>query len=163
VADKEVDLPAPDGQDFSSVALQNLPAKLLAKKGDPGIYSDTGEFGSGPGWYHFGTSDNQLFIGHPGEADFYVLDFGVTASGDANTQGKDTISQFERGLDGIVALDSFAEISPGVSYSAVVDGTRPHGHFDGIAYILVHLEFVEGTAVETEIADLGLLRFVDLV
>jgi hypothetical protein len=164
VALSEVEPPAAGGHELADVASQHLPEKLLTKKGDPGVYSDEGLFGLGPGWYHIGTADNQLFIGHPGEADFYILDFDVMASGHADKQGRDTISHFERELDGIVTLNTFAEISPGVSYSAMAEGTGPHGQFEEeITYTLAHLEFVAGEAVQSEIARIGQLRFVDFI
>ena len=121
-------------------------------------------FGLGPAWYHLGTSANETFLGHPGEADFFVFDFGVTAAGSANPQGRDAITHFERGLDDIVILNGFAEISPGVSYNSVAEGVGRHAGFEEtIEYRLVHLEFDQGVAIQIEVGDIGQLRFVDFV
>lgn len=120
--------------------------------------------GLGPGWYHFGTSADETFRGHPGEADFFVFDFGVTTSGQALAQGQDAITHFERALDGIVILNGYAEIGPGVSINSVAEGVGRHGGFEEtIEYSLVRLEFVGGVASETQIGDIGHLRFVDLI
>ena len=160
----EVELMDLSAQNLSDSAPQISPDKLIGKKADPGVYSDTGHFGLGAGWYHFGTSENQLFVGHPDEADFFVLDFDVMASGKADKQGKDAITHFERGTDDVVFLNTFAEIAPGVSYSTVAEGTGPRGRFDdGIEFSLVRLEFVGGIPIQTHLTDLGDLRFVDLV
>ena len=159
-----VNLPDPAVQNIPGVALQHLPPKLLNELADPGIYSDSGLFGLGAGWYHTGTSADQIFLGHPGAADFYVLDFDVMADGTARAQGVDIITQFERALDGVVALNSFALIAPGVSISTEAQGTGPQDRFeDGVDYSLIHLEFVDGQPLRTELADLGGLRFADIV
>jgi len=121
-------------------------------------------FGLGAGWYHLGTSADQTFLGHPGEADFFIFDFGVTSTGSAILQGKDAITHFERGLDDIVILNGFAEIAPGVFYNAVAEGVGRHAGFsDTIEYRLVHLEFDHGVPIQMDVGDIGRLRFVDLV
>jgi len=125
---------------------------------------EDGLFGLGPAWYHLGTSAAQTFLGHPGEPDFIVFDFGVTVTGSANPQGRDAITHFERGLDDIVVLNSFAEISPGVSYNAVAEGIGRHASFEEtIEYRLVHLEFDRGAPIQIDAGDIGQLRFVDLI
>lgn len=160
----KVSLPTQALQNFSESALQHIPPKLQAQLGDPGIYFDEGMYGAGPGWYHVGMPADQVFLGHRGQADYYVLDFNVTAGGMATSQGADTVTQFERAIDGVIYLDSFAVISPGVSYSIVATGSGPQGPYDGgVDYSLVHLAFIDSSPVQIDVASLGSLAFADLV
>jgi hypothetical protein len=123
-----------------------------------------GLFGAGPGWYHLGSSADQIFLGHPGEADYFVFDFGVTSGGSAVGQGFDIATQFERGLDGIIALNSFAIIGPGESFGVVAEGAGAHGRLDdGVDYTLVQLRFEGPLPVQTELAGLGSFGFAELV
>jgi hypothetical protein len=121
-------------------------------------------YGAGPGWYHIGTPEDQLFLGHPNEADYFVFDFDVTSTGGFASQGLDVTTQFERALDGIVALDSFATISPVEAYNVVARGGGAHGKLDdSIEYALVRLRFEGPMTVESEIARIGSFGFIELV
>ena len=149
---------------MSTTARSHLPQQLLVRAADQGIYSEAGLFGAGPGWYHLGSSADQIFLGHPGETDYFVFDFGVMASGDAVGQGFDVVTQFERGLDGIVVLNSFAITGPGESFGVVAEGAGAQGRLDdGVHYTLVQLRFEGPVAVQTELAGLGSLGFSELV
>jgi hypothetical protein len=149
---------------MSDVAKGHLPSGLQAQVADPGVYSETGFLGLGAGWYHFGSAGDEVFLGHTGEKDFYILDFGVTVGGEAADQGLDVITEFERHLDGVLPINAFAPITPGVSFSVVAQGFGPHVRYeDGVDYDLVKLEFQGPVAVQTPLADLGGLRFVDLI
>ena len=157
-------LPAAAVEHMSATAHTHLPKHLQDQVADPGIYSDTGLYGAGPGWYHIGTSANQLFLGHPGEADYFVFDFAVTANGTGASQGFDVTTQFERGLDDIIVLNSFAIIGPGESFGVAAEGIGPKGKLDeGVDYTLVKLRFDGPVAVETEIARFGTFGFAELV
>jgi hypothetical protein len=149
---------------MSTTARSHLPPHLLIRAADQGVYSETGLFGAGPGWYHLGSSADQIFLGHPGEADYFVFDFGVTASGAAVGQGFDVTTHFERGVDGIIVLNSFAVTGPGESFGVVAEGAGPRGRLDdGVDYTLVQLRFEGPVAVQTELAGLGGLGFAELV
>jgi hypothetical protein len=151
-------------ENLAETAAQHTAPHLQEQLGDPGVFSATGMFGIGPGWYHLGTAADELFLGHPGEADFYIFDFGVMADGTARPQGDDVITQFERGLDGILILHESAQIAPGVSYSALAEGSGPHGGFDSrIDYSLVRLEFDQGVPIQMEIGSIGSLSFSEFV
>lgn len=157
-------LPAAAVEHMSAIAHTHLPQHLEDQVAEVGIYSDTGLYGAGPGWYHIGTSANQLFVGHPGEADYFVFDFDVTADGTGRSQGFDVTTQFERALDGIIVLDTFAETGPGESYGVVAAGAGPRaGLDDRVHYTLVQLRFEGPVAVETEIAGIGTFGFIELI
>lgn len=157
-------LPAAAVEHMSATAHIHLPKHLQDQVADPGIYSDTGLYGAGPGWYHIGTSADQVFLGHAGEPDYFVFDFGVMANGTGLPQGFDVTTQFERGLDDIIVLNSFAVIAPGESFGVVAEGLGPTAKLDeGVAYTLVRLRFEGPVAVETEIAGFGTFGFIDLV
>ena len=149
---------------MSPTGRQNLSGHLQEQVADPGVYFSEGLYGAGPGWYHFGTPEDQLFLGHPNEADYFVFDFDVTSTGDFTSQGFDVATQFERGLDGIVTLDSFAIIGQGESYNVVAGAGSAHGRLDAsIDYTLVRLRFDGPTAVEIEVGDAGGFGFIGLV
>jgi hypothetical protein len=157
-------LPAAAVEHMSTTAQSHLPDHLREQVAETGVYSTEGFYGAGPGWYHFGTSGDQLFLGHPGEPDYFVFDFAVTAAGGAARQGFDTVTQFERGLDGVIALNTFALLAPGESFNVAAEGLGRMGWLDdGVAYTLTRLSFDGPVAVETEIAGLGLLGFAELV
>ncbi|WP_331085957.1 hypothetical protein [Phenylobacterium sp.] len=157
-------LPAAAVEHMSAIARIHLPQHLRDQVADEGIYSDTGLYGAGPGWYHIGTSADQLFLGHEGEADYFVFDFDVLANGTGRPQGFDVATQFERALDGIIVLNTFAETGPGESYGVVAEGVGPKsGLEDRVHYTLVQLRFEGPVAVETEIARLGTFGFGELV
>lgn len=157
-------LPAAAVEHMSAIARTHLPQHLEDQVTESGIYSETGLFGAGPGWYHIGTSANQLFQGHPGEADYFVFDFGVTADGTGVDQGFDVATHFERTLDGIIVLNTFAEIGPGESYGVVASGVGPRaGLEDRVEYTLVKLRFEGPLPIETEIAGVGAFGFSELV
>lgn len=157
-------LPAAAVEHMSTIAHIHLPQHLQDQVAETGVYSDTGLYGAGPGWYHIGTSADQLFQGHPGEADYFVFDFSVMANGTGLAQGFDATTQFERALDGIIVLNTFAETAPGESYGVVAEGGGPKsGLDDRVQYTLVQLRFEGPVAVETEIAGIGTFGFIELV
>jgi hypothetical protein len=149
---------------MSTTARSHLSEKLLIRLADEGVYSETGLFGAGPGWYHLGSSADQIFLGHPGEADYFVFDFGVTPGGDAASQGFDVATQFERGLDSIIVLNSFVATGPGESFGVVAEGAGARGRLDdGVDYTLVKLRFEGPVPVQVELAGLGSFGFSELV
>ena len=105
-------LPTAAKEHMSANAHSHLPPHLQSQVADPGIFSVSGLYGQGPGWYHLGTGADELFLGHPGEADYFIFDFGVTAVGTASIQGSDATTHFERTLDAIVVLNSFVITAP---------------------------------------------------
>ena len=157
-------LPLAAVEHMSQTAKQNLPSPLQVQVADPGVYLPEGLYGAGPGWYHIGTSQDQVFLGHPNEADYFVFDFDVTSTGNFANQGFDVTTQFERALDGVVPLDTFATISPSEAYNVVAAGGGGHGKLDEtIAYALVRLRFEGPMTVETEIGPIGSFGFIELV
>jgi hypothetical protein len=156
-------LPTAALEHMSNAARQHIPAPLQAQGADPGVYLAEGLYGAGPGWYHLGTPDAQLFLGHPNEADYFVFDFDVTSHGGFTSQGFDVTTHFDRGLDGIVAVDSFAIIGPGESYGVVARSGHAAGKLDDrIDYTLTRLRFEGPVAVEAEIASVGAFGIVEL-
>jgi hypothetical protein len=156
-------LPPAALEHMSNAARNNIPAPLQVQVADPGVYLAEGLYGAGPGWYHLGTPDAQLYLGHPNEADYFVFDFDVTAQGGFTSQGMDVTTHFDRGLDGIVALDSFAIIGQGESYGIVAGAGHAVGKLDDrIEYTLTRLRFDGPVAVETEIASVGAFGIVEL-
>lgn len=94
--------------------------------GDEGVYQN-GVLGLG--WYHFGTSADQNFIGHDNAPDFYIFDWGVTSDGSFTSNGNDTIDQWEGDLDRFwdtnVSTFQSAGFLGGISYDWVYDAGLP--------------------------------------
>ncbi|WP_374471552.1 hypothetical protein [Phenylobacterium sp.] len=81
----------------------------LSRLVDEGVFleADHPSAVHGPGWYYFASPGSQAFVGHPGELDVYIRDFGLFGLGDAAAPlGDDTIDVFELGLDRIVTLNA---------------------------------------------------------
>ena len=157
-------LPPAALEHLSDNAQQHLPPGLQGQVADIGVYSETGMLGLGPGWYHIGTAADDLFLGHPGEPDYFIFDFAVTEAGSAQPQGDDVATHFERALDGIVILNSFAEVEPGVSFNSVAEGLGPRAQLEErIEYTLVLLRFEGPVAIETEIGRIGTFGFSEFV
>jgi hypothetical protein len=157
-------LPPAALEHLSPTAKQNLPGPLQVQVADPGVYLEGGLYGAGPGWYHFGSSEDQFFLGHPNEADFYVFDFDLTSTGGVTSQGYDVATQFELALDGIVVIDNIATIGGGESYIVVARDGGGYGQLDdSIDYTLVRLRFDGSTAIETELARIGTFGFSELI
>lgn len=154
---REVELPARAVEHMADQARQQLPAGLIENVADPGVYDADGA--SGPGWYHTSTTANEIFFGHEGEADFYVLDFAVSSDGDLASQGEDLLTTFEVENDGVVILGNIA-LAPQGTYSIVAAGTELVGKSDyQIDYTLALLDFSGGSASVAPIAEAGELTF----
>jgi len=80
----------------------------------------------GAGWYHFGTPASEAFVGHPGELDVYVRDFGLYGLTDAaQPQGYDTIDVYEMGRDTVLPLNSDVTVDAD-NYNTIVSRELQH-------------------------------------
>jgi hypothetical protein len=104
------------------------PNNIYKGKGDPGIYLTTDDNPDdelpwfGPGWYHFGTSGDDTFLGHDDVVDYYIMDFDFDLT---RTTGADTTNVFERFIDQIILLDSFTEFQPAPDQNRTVEYIYP--------------------------------------
>jgi hypothetical protein len=120
------------------------------------ITTDIGTFNYGPGWYHFGTSSDNSFIGHVDQEDIFVFDFGWQ-DGSFNSVGNDTIDLFEAGgLDDIVYTN--IKDADGTSYLAVRDSGFPV--FGNTARVTLDFSERDNSTGEF-IGDLGLLTILN--
>lgn len=104
-----VELPNQALDHMSEQALAQLPAHIAPNEGDPGVFLTASDPAAiyGDGWYHYGTSADQTFVGHPGILDVYLRDFGLNSLTDvALSQGNDTIDTFDAGLDQLFSTNS---------------------------------------------------------
>src|SRR5215217_2923902 len=71
---------------------------------DQGVYRNDGAFG--PGWYHYSTPGDDVWLGHEGESDYYVFDFDIQFDGSLTPQGNDRTNTFESGgVDNILLVN----------------------------------------------------------
>ncbi len=87
------------------------------------LFSNGRPFNPGPGYYHFSTSADETFAGHPGETDVFVFDF-AGQDGTPNPIGNDTILNSEF-LDTILLING-----PVLAGSLLNDSTVVETFFD---------------------------------